>query len=330
MNKPLLTIAVPTYNRAQLLDLCLSRIVDQAQRSPDKIEIIVSNNASTDNTRNIALKNLGTYQDFRYYENEKNFGADYNFAQCFKQAQGDYVWIFSDDDILLPRALERITPLLKSKTLGIVTLEPNFYKHTIDESAYPYSPMSFKLLKDPLELAQERHFWLTYITGVIVNKRIALQRDIHLPREDSFLIQLGWVLPALFSTYPSAKVETPLILGRALDVLVFKPFYVFGVSYPSVLNELSKKGVLPVDAKEKLIELIITRYFTFYIQTGCHISHGERPLLILAKSFWNRKAFWSHLFPLFMKRYLHKSISWMSPSIRVKRFISRLTFYRSK
>lgn len=207
MNKPLLTIAVPTYNRAHLLDLCLSRIVDQAQKSPDEIEIIASNNASTDNTRNIALKNLGAYPGFRYYENEKNFDPDCNIAKCFRLAQGNYVWIFSDDDILLPRALERITPLLKSKSLGIVTLEPNFYKSAIDESAYPYNPMSYKLFHDPLELTQEMHFWLTYITGVIVNKRIALERDIHLPREDSFLIQLGWVLPALFSTYPSAKVE---------------------------------------------------------------------------------------------------------------------------
>jgi len=39
-----LTIAIPTYNRADLLDLCLCRIIDQARSSRDEIEVIVSDN----------------------------------------------------------------------------------------------------------------------------------------------------------------------------------------------------------------------------------------------------------------------------------------------
>jgi glycosyltransferase involved in cell wall biosynthesis len=308
MNKPLLTIAIPTYNRAHLLDLCLGRITDQARESQEEIEVLVSNNASTDNTKSIVEKYLNAYSNLRYTENEKNKGPDYNIAKCFKLARASYVWIFSDDDLLLPRSIERIVPLLKTHNLGIITLAVNFYPCTgpIDERIFPHEPLSYKLYDDPHELAQEVHFWLTYITGVIVNKKITSESKMYYPNEDSFLIQLGWVIPSLFSKLPSAKVETPLILGRALEVLDFKLFYVFGTSYPSVLQELARQGVLPSDTKDMLVELIITKYFVHYITPQYHFNHGERPLLILGKSFWNRKSFWRHLFPQFVRRGLYR------------------------
>lgn len=303
-SKPLLTIAIPTYNRAHLLDLCLDRVIKQIRDSPEKIELLVSNNASTDNTKETIARHLALYPELHYSENASNLGPDYNIAQCFKLAHADYVWIFSDDDLLLPRAIERIVPLLKTQDLGIITLAVNFYpeKGSFDESLFPYEPLSFRLYHDPYELAREVHFWLTYITGVIVNKRKALERGISYPGQDSFLIQLGWVIPALFSRLPSARVETPLILGRALEVLDFKLFYVFGSSYPAVLRRLSKRGHLPTKAKDMLIDMIISKYFTIYISPGYRYSHGERPLLILGRSFWSRKAFWVYLVPLFLRR----------------------------
>lgn len=307
-NKPLLTIAIPTYNRARLLDICLDSIVNQVRANPEDIELLISNNASTDNTRDVAMRYLAIHPELHYTENAVNRGMDYNFAKCFELARAQYVWIFSDDDLLLPRALERIVPLLKTQNLGIITLAVNFYscKGSIDKTLFPYEPLSYKLYHDPRKLANETHFWLTYITGIIINKQIATQCGIHYPSGESFLIQLGWIFPALFSQWPSAKIETSLILGRALEVLDFKPFFTFGKSYPSVLKELSSNKVLPEDVKEMLIELIIIKYFAPYIHAKHTYYHGEHPLLILGKSFWNRKAFWVHLFPRFVYRGLHK------------------------
>jgi glycosyltransferase involved in cell wall biosynthesis len=272
------------------------------------------------------------YPNLRYSENERNRGPDFNIAKCFSLARSDYVWIFSDDDLLLPRAIERIAPFLKRENLGIVTLAVNFYKGSIDESQYPYEPLSCKIYHDPCELARETHFWLTYITGIIANKRIATKHGIHYPSEDSFLIQLGWVFSALFSDFPSAKVETPLILGRALPVLDFKLFYVFGTSYPSVLKELSRQDVLPADAMEMLIDLIIKKYFVHYINPHYQYNHGERPLLILGKSFWNRKAFWLYLFPQFVRRALHKISrkTNLRPPSTIKNLYSRIIAHRNR
>jgi len=305
-DKPLLTIAIPTYNRAKLLELCLDSIIEQVKRSPESIEILLFNNASTDNTSEVARKYIAEYPSIHYSENDKNYGPDYNIAKCFRLAKAKYVWVFSDDDLLLPRALERIMPLLKGEDLGIIALQARFYIDSVNKSLYPYAELSHKLYHNPIELAREIHYWLTYITGIIVNKEIACRRGVYYPNEDSYLIQLGWVIPALFSNWPSAKVETPLILGRALPVLDFKLFYVFGTSYPFVLKTLVGLNILPSEAMEMLINLIITEYFVYYINPNYKYNHGERPLLILGKSFWNRRTFWLYLFPVFVRRAHHR------------------------
>jgi glycosyltransferase involved in cell wall biosynthesis len=56
MSRPVLTIAVPTYNRAALLDLCLGRIIEQVRPYGDMVEVLVSNNAATDHTKDVIAK----------------------------------------------------------------------------------------------------------------------------------------------------------------------------------------------------------------------------------------------------------------------------------
>ncbi len=267
MSHLLLTIAVPTYNRAKLLDLCLDRILAQVQPCADEVEVVVSNNAATDHTKEIVAKYQQRYKHLRYSENEKNGGPDFNIARCFELATGKYVWVFSDDDLLLPNALDRLLPLLREQDLGIVTLAPIFYRDSIHECVVSgREPLEYKLYEHPAKLAQETNFWLTYITGVITNKDLVRNAPTLYQYQNSFMIQLGWVMPALFNNRPSANVTTPLILGRSLETLDFKLFHVFGTSYPIVLEGLARQGVLPVPVKEKLIKLIITQYFPYYIQ----------------------------------------------------------------
>jgi glycosyltransferase involved in cell wall biosynthesis len=93
---PLVTIAIPTYNRAnsylpQALQCALT------QTYPN-LEIIVSDNASTDRT-----KSLVTGIDdsrIRYFRHEVNIGANNNFNFCVDQAKGQYLLLLHDDDMI--------------------------------------------------------------------------------------------------------------------------------------------------------------------------------------------------------------------------------------
>src|ERR1035438_10666701 len=107
ITKPLLTIAIPTYNRAGCLKELLSVLADQLKDEP-RVELIISDNASPDETPFVVQDFVSRGLRVRYIRNTQNIGADANFLQCFEQALGKYVWLFSDDDLIVPGGLAKI------------------------------------------------------------------------------------------------------------------------------------------------------------------------------------------------------------------------------
>lgn len=94
--QPLVTIAIPTYNRAEkFLRNAISCALNQTYR---RLEIIISNNCSTDNTEEVVRE----FADprIRYFRQEKNIGANNNFNFCINQATGKYFMLLLDDDII--------------------------------------------------------------------------------------------------------------------------------------------------------------------------------------------------------------------------------------
>ena len=112
--KPLLSICIPTYNRAHLLRRALEALLPQAARFPDKVEVWVSDNASSDDTRHVvqAATHLGRVN---YSCNASNIGACPNFVRLATElATGEYVWLIGDDDLLLPDAVARVVKVLET------------------------------------------------------------------------------------------------------------------------------------------------------------------------------------------------------------------------
>ena len=99
---PLVTIAIPTFNRANgYLRNAIECALAQTYRD---IEIIVSDNCSSDNTGEI----VGTFSDprIRYFRHDVNIGANNNFNYCLEKAQGSYFLLFHDDDAIDPDFVE--------------------------------------------------------------------------------------------------------------------------------------------------------------------------------------------------------------------------------
>jgi len=92
---PLVSICIPTYNSARFLRECIDSIVKQTY--PNK-EIIISDNASTDETEKIAKEYVKKYK-IKYYRNEKNFGVGTNCNRCIELANGEFIAIYHSDDI---------------------------------------------------------------------------------------------------------------------------------------------------------------------------------------------------------------------------------------
>ena len=91
---PLLSIVIPTYNRADFLDYCLEVHIPLAKSH--NIQIFISDNASTDATKEIVQKRMEEYPLISYHCNETNIGPDGNIERALKYPQTEYVWLLGD------------------------------------------------------------------------------------------------------------------------------------------------------------------------------------------------------------------------------------------
>lgn len=110
----ILSICIPTYNRisylTELLDGLLSQIQDV---STSQIELLVSDNASTDGTAE-CLKTLKS-PNIRWWTNPQNIGGDRNFLTLIHESNGDYIWLIGDDDIVPEGAVLKVMRLLNEE-----------------------------------------------------------------------------------------------------------------------------------------------------------------------------------------------------------------------
>jgi len=138
---PTLSICIPTYNRAGYLAELLESIVTQLGGFEDRVEICVSDNASTDNTDEIIQQFSARCSNLIYHKNIQNFGPDENFLQCVRIASGEYAWIIGSDDKLCEGALREIFILLSQATPAADILlfrEKTWYYGTVIEPAPSY------------------------------------------------------------------------------------------------------------------------------------------------------------------------------------------------
>lgn len=99
----LLSIVIPTYNRALLLKRALNSLIAY---KGDDIEIIVQDDCSPDNTSEI-VKSINDSR-IRYYRNDVNLGLAPNIIDILNRVTGKYVYYITDDDFLFPDAIEKI------------------------------------------------------------------------------------------------------------------------------------------------------------------------------------------------------------------------------
>lgn len=94
-NKTKISICIPTFNRCDLLEKTLKSAIFQTQKP---YEIIVVDNHSTDNTREIVEK----YKKYKvkYFCNRKNLGIVGNWNKCIDYATGNYISILHSDDLI--------------------------------------------------------------------------------------------------------------------------------------------------------------------------------------------------------------------------------------
>lgn len=117
MNNPIISFCIPTYNRAEVLRKSLESYVNNAFFD-EHFEIIISDNASTDNTNEVGEYYASKYDNIKYFKNECNI-RDANFPLSMDRASGKYLKLMKDNLIILDDGLKylknSVLELLDSK-----------------------------------------------------------------------------------------------------------------------------------------------------------------------------------------------------------------------
>lgn len=113
---PLLSLCIPTYNRAGYLKECLDSIVSQFKDKKifKQVEIIVSDNNSKDHTQELVKQYRRKYPNIRYYKNKKNIGSIKNVIRATSYTRGVYIWFFADDDLHYTHSLTTIIRVIEN------------------------------------------------------------------------------------------------------------------------------------------------------------------------------------------------------------------------
>ncbi|MDP2704174.1 MAG: glycosyltransferase family 2 protein [bacterium] len=123
---PLVSICIPTFNRENFIWRAIESAIHQTYKN---IEIVVVDNASTDNTREVVLKYAARDKRIKYFENATNIGSGNNYLKCAEYATGEYTQALGSDDWLsrnyVEEGIQRMSanPEAAAIMTNVVTIE---------------------------------------------------------------------------------------------------------------------------------------------------------------------------------------------------------------
>ncbi|MDD1416039.1 glycosyltransferase family 2 protein [Dolichospermum sp. ST_con] len=138
--KKLLTIAIPTYNRAELLNKQLTWLSQAIKGFESECEILVSDNCSTDHTQSIISKwqSILSNITFKSNKNPENIGVMRNIIYCLGAATTKYVWTIGDDDPIQERAVAYvINKIQQNEDLSLLFLNFSGRNKITGEPVHP-------------------------------------------------------------------------------------------------------------------------------------------------------------------------------------------------
>lgn len=295
----LLTVAVPTYNRMECLDLCLSQLCPQAARFPDRVEVIVSDNCSPDGTGEVVRRYAAAGARIRYVRNDENIGADRNIARCLAMASGKYLLVLGDDDVLLDGALERLLAILEGE-YGVVHLRSYSFLRDFRAERPRKEPTGRTFVYgDRIAFADKVNAMLTFLSGNVVNRSL-LDPDFR-PDDflDTHLVQVSWTIAAILASERNAWADEYFVAARAENSGGYRLCNVFGVNLNRIFRAFEERGADPALFRA-IFGRMLKSFFPNYIVTlrkGGTGFRDEDYYRTLRPVFGSYAAFWLMVYP---------------------------------
>ncbi len=263
-NQILLTISIPTFNRATYLDAALKQLESELSASGmgSLIEIIVSDNASTDHTVDVISAAQQRGMALNYIRNKDNFGSDVNIAQCFNAAAGQYVIIMGDDDLFIDGALLSLIRHLQRAEYGMVCLKPYGFESDF-RAELPVSFSGYQEFNEPGPYLSRVAHLVTLLSACVINKSL-------LPNVDArafcggMLVQVHLCVMAALSAKQNLLINNYQIAVKRNNSGGYEHSKVFVTNFFGILDGFVGQGLTPLNVRQIERRLLLS-YLPFYI-----------------------------------------------------------------
>lgn len=234
----LLTIAIPTYNRAGYLTRLLAALRRELAGREARVNLVIADNASTDGTAAIIAEFAASWPRVRVVRQATNLGMDGNFHACAEAVDSDFFWIMGDDDLPVPGAIAALIQLLDRERPDLVLVGSRWLRDidTVANEAMT-SPLRYRRLSRDA-FGRRMHVWATYLTGMIVRRTVFLEDGDAICRlAGTHLIQLSWVMERLREGELFIHVETVCVLATSGNTGGYSVVTVFGDHFPRIVRD---------------------------------------------------------------------------------------------
>lgn len=245
-----ISICIPTYNRASLLTKALAAIAEQldAATAP-QVDLIIADNASPDDTTTVVTNFRNDHPDIclTYHRQTENLGADANINALFQLATAPWMFLLSDDDILMPGAIAMIlTCIAANPGLVGVILNSKSFIHNINEETplnLAIKPDNFTFT-DKNEVLQFLGTFITFMSVMVFRREIIADQD-YKSRIGTSLPQSYMFLDVICSDGAIAVISSPCLAVLSNNTGGYNFFKVFVTSFAELMVYAENKGGAP-------------------------------------------------------------------------------------
>lgn len=243
---PLLSLCIPTYNRASLLKMALEAIIGQiGVAQTDQVEIIVSDNASPDGTAEVVKDLQAAHPNvfLHFYRQPENKGPDANIYQVVRLAQGEFVYILSDDDVLLPGAVHKLLSLMETyPTYDAFALNVRVF----NDDPWAFAPAEILLSEDQFVHDKSKallifNTWIRYISAMAFRRSLISNND-YSDKIGTYFVQAYMFLDVLDKGHGIIFTSQPFIAQRDDNMTVLDFCRVYVTNFAALMNHARSLG----------------------------------------------------------------------------------------
>jgi len=207
-NQPLVSIGLPTYNRATTLSRAIESALGQDYRN---IELVISDNCSTDETQAMCLEASARDSRVRYLRQPVNQGATENFREVLRQARGEFFMWLSDDDWMDASYVSAcLSVLLADAELGLVCGREKYYEH----GEFSFESVRINLLQATGAERVESYYQQVSMNGTIYGL-MRREQIASIPFHE--VLAGDWLLVAHMAFQSKVKTLESVAINRAVE-----------------------------------------------------------------------------------------------------------------